>query len=194
MEGRGSRRCVGDRGVLRRLARCDPAWRRPPSDLAVRSIAKAALVLAPRWRLAGAPGLERTHQNRGRDRHADEQELLIQNAFNRADHAKDSDQERNWQDGRHGEPIFGSRRPFAVLCNKPTPAARFGSSGCRGRHKIRGRGIAVMSPACIALLFGAADKQREISHHIRERNIRGGSGKMANIHGAFARGRSGRNP
>jgi hypothetical protein len=74
-----------------RLGRRDPAWRRPPSRLAVGWIAKAALVLASRWRLPGAPGLEGTHQYRGRDRRADEQELLIENAFNRAEYAKDSD-------------------------------------------------------------------------------------------------------
>jgi hypothetical protein len=74
----------------------------------VRRIAKAVLILGPRWRLTGAPGLDRTDQNRGGHRRGDEQELLIENSFNRAEYAKDGNQERNWKDRRHGR-----AQPFA---------------------------------------------------------------------------------
>ena len=79
----------------------------------VRLIADAALVVAAHRNFAGAPRLERAHQDRRGKRRPDEQELLKRRALDRPEGAKQCDQKRNWQDGRHfGGP--GGDKPVLV--------------------------------------------------------------------------------
>jgi hypothetical protein len=74
---------------------------------------RLAVILAQDRRLAGAPGLERAHGNRGGKRCADEQELLKQNALNRPKHAKNGEQERDGKDWRHGWAPLGQDDPLS---------------------------------------------------------------------------------
>jgi hypothetical protein len=75
----------------------------------VRLVAELALVVAAHPNFAGAPRLERAHQNRRGKRRPCKQELLKQHAPDRPEGAEQCDQKRNWQDGGHLGGPFGDK-------------------------------------------------------------------------------------
>jgi hypothetical protein len=104
MEGRGSRRLL-------------------PIE-----IARGALVLGQQRRLPRAPGLDRTHQYRGRNRGAHEQELLKQDSLDSPDDAKDGNQEGNGRIGDMDGPPLPVKASRSLASRVPkTPVKGFGS-------------------------------------------------------------------